>query len=162
MPYFKRTQSYSKPGESMIILELVDTAPRKDIQALWYQVRKKVGDIRHTLPPEALGPFFNDEFGDVFGSIHAFTGDGFTLSELRDKVGGRAAELLRIPDVSKIELVGVVDDKIYIEIANAKVGALGIDANSIAQQVAGAERDRAFRRGADEGQRHRAAGQRQL
>ncbi len=135
MPYFKRTQSYSKPGESMIILELVDTAPRKDIQALWYQVRKKVGDIRHTLPPEALGPFFNDEFGDVFGSIYAFTGDGFTLSELRDKVEDVRQELLRIPDVSKIELVGVVDDKIYIEIANAKIGALGIDANSIAQQL---------------------------
>ena len=135
MPYFKRTQSYSKPGESMIILELIDTAPRKDIQALWYQVRKKVGDIRHTLPAEAQGPFFNDEFGDVFGSIYAFTGDGFTLSELRDKVEDVRQELLRIPDVSKIELVGVVDDKIYIEISNAKVGALGIDASSIAAQL---------------------------
>ncbi len=135
MPYFKRTQSYSKPGESMIILELLDTAPRKEVAALWYQVRKKVGDIRQTLPPEALGPFFNDEFGDVFGSIYAFTGDGFTLSELRDKVEDVRQELLRIPDVSKIELVGVVDDKIYVEISNARIGALGIDANSIAQQL---------------------------
>lgn len=135
MPYFKRTQSYSKPGESLIILELIDTAPRKDIQALWYQVRKKVGDIRFTLPAEAQGPFFNDEFGDVFGSIYAFTGDGFTLSELRDKVEDVRQELLRIPDVSKIELVGVVDDKIYVEISNAKIGALGIDANSIATQL---------------------------
>ena len=135
MPFFKRTQSYSKPGESLIILELIDTAPRKDIQALWYQVRKKIGDIRQTLPPEALGPFFNDEFGDVFGSIYAFTGDGFTLSELRDKVEDVRQELLRIPDVSKIELVGVVDDKIYVEISNAKIGALGIDASSIAAQL---------------------------
>jgi len=135
MPYFKRTQSYSKPGESMIILELVDTAPRKEVPALWYQVRKKVQDIRHTLPPEALGPFFNDEFGDVFGSIYAFTGDGFSLSELRDKVEDVRQELLRIPDVSKIELVGVVDDKIYVEISNAKIGALGIDGSSIAAQL---------------------------
>jgi multidrug efflux pump len=135
MPYFKRTQSYSKPGESLIILELVDTAPRKEVQALWYQVRKKVSDIRHTLPPEALGPFFNDEFGDVFGSIYAFTGDGFTMSDLRDNVEDVRRELLRIPDVSKIELVGVVDDKIYVEISNTKIGALGIDANSIAQQL---------------------------
>ena len=135
MPYFKRTQSYSKPGESLIILELVDAAPRKDVQALWYQVRKKVGDIRHTLPPETLGPFFNDEFGDVFGSIYAFTGDGFTLSELRDKVEDVRQELLRIPDVSKIELVGVLDDKIYVEISNTKIGALGIDATSIATQL---------------------------
>lgn len=135
MPYFKRTQSYSKPGESLIILELIDAAPRKDVQALWYQVRKKVSDIRHTLPSETLGPFFNDEFGDVFGSIYAFTGDGFTLSELRDKVEDVRQELLRIPDVSKIELVGVLDDKIYVEISNTKIGALGIDATSIATQL---------------------------
>jgi multidrug efflux pump len=135
MPYFKRTQSYSKPGESLIILELVDTAPRKDVQALWYQVRKKVQDIRHTLPSEAIGPFFNDEFGDVFGSIYAFTGDGFTLSELRDQVESVRQELLRIPDVSKIELIGTVDDKIYVEIPNAKIASLGIDAVSIANQL---------------------------
>ena len=135
MPYFKRTQSYSKPGESLIILELIDTAPRQDVPALWYQVRKKLGDIRHTLPADALGPFFNDEFGDVFGSIYAFTGDGFTLSELRDQVEDVRQELLHIQDVSKIELVGVVDDKIYVEISNAKIAALGIDVNSIAQQL---------------------------
>ena len=135
MPYFKRTQSYSKPGESLIILELLDTAPRSEVPALWYQVRKKVGDIHQSLPPEAIGPFFNDEFGDVFGSIYAFTGDGFTLSELRDQVEEVRADLLRIPDVAKVELVGVVDDKIYVEIANTKLGALGIDANSIAQQL---------------------------
>ncbi len=135
MPYFKRTQSYSKPGESMIVLELEDTAPRKEVPALWYQVRKKVDDIRQTLPAEAIGPFFNDEFGDVFGSIYTFTGDGFTLSELRDKVEDVRRELLRVRDVSKIELIGVVDDKIYVEISNAKMGALGIDANSIAQQL---------------------------
>ena len=135
MPYFKRTQSYSKPGESMIILELEDTAPRKDVAALWYQVRKKVDDIKATLPPEAIGPFFNDEFGDVFGSIYAFTGDGFTLSELRDKVEDVRKELIRIPDVAKIELVGVVDDKIYVEIDNARLSNLGLDASAIAQQL---------------------------
>jgi multidrug efflux pump len=135
MPFFKRTQSYSKPGESLIILELQDTVRSKDIQALWYQVRKKVQDIRHTLPSEAIGPFFNDEFGDVFGSIYAFTGDGFTLSELRDYVEGVRQDLLRIDDVSKIELIGVVDDKIYVEIANAKIASLGIDAVSIANQL---------------------------
>jgi multidrug efflux pump len=135
MPYFKRTQSYSKPGESLIILELEDTAPRKDVQAFWYQVRKKVQDIRHTLPSEAIGPFFNDEFGDVFGSIYAFTGDGFSMSELRDQVEAVRQELLRVPDVSKIEVIGAVDDKIYVEIPNAKIASLGIDALSIANQL---------------------------
>ena len=80
MPYFKWTRSYSKPGESLIVLELQDTAPPPEVPEIWYQVRKKVGDIRQTLPPEIAGPFFNDEFGDVFGTIYAFTGDGFTLA----------------------------------------------------------------------------------
>jgi multidrug efflux pump len=133
IPYFKRTQSYSKPGESLIILELVDTAPKADVPALWYQIRKKVSDIRHTLPPETLGPFFNDEFGDVFGSIYAFTADGFTHSQLRDHVETIRQELLRLPDVAKIELIGVQDDKIYIEVSNLKLAALGIDPNAITQ-----------------------------
>lgn len=135
LPYFKRTQSYSKAGESLIVLELVDTAPRREVPALWYQVRKKIGDIRQTLPSEAIGPFFNDEFGDVFGSIYAFTGDGFTLSELRDKVEDVRQDLLHIRDVAKIELVGVIDDKIYVEISNARLAAMGIDVASIAQQL---------------------------
>jgi multidrug efflux pump len=135
IPYFKRTQSYSKSGESLIILELEDSAPKKDVPQLWYQVRKKLGDIRHTLPQEAIGPFYNDEFGDVFGSIYAFTGDGFSAGELRDKLEGVRQELLRIPDIAKVELVGVQDEKIYIEISNTKIASLGIDASQIAAQL---------------------------
>src|SRR3954469_9385796 len=105
-PYFKWTRSYSKPGESLIVLELLDTASAKDVPVIWYQVRKKVGDVRQTLPAEVVGPFFNDEFGDVFGSIYAFTADGFTHSELRDYVERVRQELLRLPNVSKIHLVG--------------------------------------------------------
>jgi multidrug efflux pump len=135
MPYFKRTVSYAKPGESLIILEILDNAPRKDVPSLWYQARKKVGDIRHTLPSDAIGPFFNDEFGDVFGSIYAFTGDGVNLSDLRNHVEYVRQELLRLPDVAKIELVGVQDDKIYIEIANSKIAALGLDGSAIAAQL---------------------------
>ena len=135
MPYFKRTQSYSKPGESLVILELRDSAPRREVPQLWYQVRKKIGDIRHTLPAEAIGPFFNDEFGDVFGSIFAFTGDGFTLSELRDHVERVRQDLLRVPDVAKIELIGVQDDRVYVEIANHKLASLGIDPNTLVAQL---------------------------
>ncbi len=135
MPYFKRTQSYSKAGESLIVLELEDTAPRKDVPQLWYQVRKKVGDIRHTLPPEAIGPFYNDEFGDVFGSIYAFTGDGFSPGELRDKLEDVRQTLLRIKDISKVELVGVQDERIYLEISNTKIANLGLDASQIAAQL---------------------------
>jgi multidrug efflux pump len=132
-PYFKWTRSYSKPGESLIILELLDTAAPKEVPDIWYQVRKKVGDIRHTLPVEALGPFFNDEFGDVYGSIYAFTADGFTHSELRDYVERVRQEVLRLPNVAKAELVGVQEDRIFVELAPKKLASLGIDPALIAQ-----------------------------
>jgi multidrug efflux pump len=135
-PHFKWTQSHSKPGESLIVLELLDTAPARDVPAIWYQVRKKLGDIRHTLPPEAQGPFFNDEFGDVYGSIYAFTADGFTLSELRDYVERVRQEVLRLPDVAKVELVGVQDDRIYVELSSKRIAALGIDPQMIGQALA--------------------------
>ncbi|MBE0614243.1 MAG: efflux RND transporter permease subunit [Burkholderiales bacterium] len=135
-PYYKFTRSYSKPGESLIILELKDTAAPKDVPGIWYQVRKKVGDIRVSLPAEVIGPFFNDEFGDVFGSIYAFTGDGYNHSELRDYVERVRQELLRLPNVSKIELIGVQDDKIYIELSTMKLASLGVDPALIAQALA--------------------------
>ncbi len=135
-PYFKWTQSYSKPGESLIVLELLDTAPPKEVPAIWYQVRKKLGDIAHTLPPEALGPFFNDEFGDVYGSIYAFTADGFTLSELRNYVERARQEVLRLPDVAKAELIGVQEDRIHVELSSKRIAALGIEPQAIGQALA--------------------------
>jgi multidrug efflux pump len=135
-PYFKWTRSYSKPGESLIVLELLDSAPAAEVPAIWYQVRKKVGDIRQTLPPEALGPFYNDEFGDVYGSIYAFTADGFTLSELRDYVEYVRQEVLRLPNVAKAELIGVQEDRIFVEISSKRLAALGVDAQAIGQALA--------------------------
>ena len=135
-PYFKWTRSYSKPGESLIVLELLDTAPAADVPEIWYQVRKKIGDIRQTLPAEAIGPFYNDEFGDVYGSIYAFTADGFTLSELRDYVERVRQEVLRLPNVAKAELVGVQEDRIFVEISSKRLAALGIDPQSIGQALA--------------------------
>ncbi|HMS80934.1 MAG TPA: efflux RND transporter permease subunit, partial [Burkholderiaceae bacterium] len=135
-PYFKGTRSYSKPGESLIVLELLDTAPRREVPQIWYQVRKKVGDIRATLPAEAIGPFFNDEFGDVFGTIYAFTGDGFSLAELRDAVEAVRQELLRLPDVAKVELVGQQDEKVFVELSPQLLANLGIDPQRIAEQLA--------------------------
>mgnify|MGYP001090657904 CR=1 FL=1 len=134
-PYFKLTRSYSKPGESLIVLELKDTAPASQVPQIWYQVRKKIGDIRETLPAEIVGPFFNDEFGDVFGTIYAFTGDGFSMEELRRSVEGVRQELLRLPDVQKVELFGVQDERIYVEISPQTLATLGLDARRIAEQL---------------------------
>jgi len=79
-PYVDKIRSYSKPGETLIILELRESTPPKDVQGVWYQVGKKIGDMRYTLPGGVQGPFFNDEFGDTFGSIFALSGDGFTIA----------------------------------------------------------------------------------
>ena len=136
VPHYKWTNAYSKPGESMITLELLDTAKPRDVPQIWYQVRKKIEDIRYSLPPETLGPFFNDEMGDVFGSIYAFTAEGFSHSELRTYVERARQEVLRLPDVAKAELVGVQDDRVYIEISNKRLAALGIDPQAIAAALA--------------------------
>jgi multidrug efflux pump len=135
-PYFKWTRSYSKPGESLIVLELLDTAPPREVPQIWYQVRKKVGDMRAQLPAEVVGPFFNDEFGDVFGTIFAFTGDGFSMAELRDTVESVRQSLLRLPDVAKVELIGVQDEKVFIELSPQALANLGIDVQRIADQLA--------------------------
>ncbi len=135
VPYFKATRSYSRPGESLTVLELLDTAPAKEVPGIWYQVRKKIGDVRNTLPAEAIGPFFNDEFGDVFGSIYAFTGDGFTLEELRQRVESVRQEILRLPNVQKVELFGVQDQKIFVELSPATLANLGTDVARISEQL---------------------------
>lgn len=135
VPYFKHTTSYSRPGESLIILELEDSSPPGEVAQVWYQVRKKVGDIRRLLPQEVIGPFFNDEFGDVFGTIYAITGDGFDLEELRRTAESVRQELLRVPDVQKIELFGVQDQRIYIEVSSRQLATLGVSAQAIAQQL---------------------------
>ena len=127
VPWIDVVRSNSKAGESLVYIVLKDYAPKKDVPDAWYQVRKKVGDIRHTLPAGVLGPFFNDEFGDTFMNIFALTGDGFDLAELRRQADRIARELRGVPDVKKIELIGVQDERIYVEIANAKLASLGID-----------------------------------
>ncbi len=134
-PWYKTTMAYSKPGESLIVLELWDTSPAREVPGIWYQVRKKVGDIRHTLPLEVVGPFFDDEFGDVFGSIFAFTSNILSHSELRDVVEGVRQEVLGLPDVAKVELVGVQEDRVFIEISQQMLAELGVSAAAVAQAI---------------------------
>ncbi|MGF1645163.1 MAG: efflux RND transporter permease subunit, partial [Thiotrichales bacterium] len=137
VPYYKFTNAYSKPGESLIILELIDSSPSREVKEIWYQVRKKIGDIGHALPAEVIGPFFDDEFGDVFGSIFAFTAVGMTHSELRDQVERVKLDVLRLPDVSKVELVGVQDDRIFVEVSHLALANLGVNAEMLANAVRG-------------------------
>jgi len=128
-------RAYSRPGESQIIFIAKDSLRNKDIPPLWYQVRKKVGDIRSTLPRDASGPFFNDEFGDTFGNIYALTGAGFDYATLKDYAERLELELQRVPDVAKVDLLGLQDEKIFIELSNTKLASLGIPLQTVQQAL---------------------------
>jgi multidrug efflux pump len=129
-------RSYSKPGESFVFFQMKDSAPPSAVPETWYQVRKKIGDIRQTLPAGIQGPFFNDEFGDVYGNIYALTGEGFSYADLK-KYGDRIrAELLRVPDVAKVEFFGEQDEKVYIELSNTRLATLGVDVQTIVDALA--------------------------
>ena len=129
------TATYVRPGETQIKVNLRDATPPKAVPDVWYQVRKKMGDIRQTLPQGVQGPFFNDEFGDTFGNLYAITGDGFTNGELREFADAARNEFLRVADVNKVDLVGKQDEKIYVEVSNAKLASLGIDPSLIASTL---------------------------
>jgi multidrug efflux pump len=124
-------RSYTSAGITTIFVTLKGSTPPKDVPDIWYQVRKGVGDIRHTLPVGVVGPGFNDEFGDTYGIIYGFTADGFTHRELRDYVESARARLLRVADVSKIEIIGAQDERIIIEFSTEKLAGLGIDRASL-------------------------------
>jgi multidrug efflux pump len=119
--------SFSKPGVSQITIELREDVPAEEVPDIWYEVRKKIGDIKHTLPQGVQGPSFNDEFGDTFGNLYAFTSDGFNHAELRKFVDQTRDEFLRVPDVSKVQYIGVQDERIYVETSSARLASLGID-----------------------------------
>ena len=128
-------RSYSRPGESQVIFAARDSLRSRDMPQLWYQVRKKVGDIRATLPAGVVGPFFNDEFGDTFGNIYALTGEGFDYAVMKDYADRIQLELQRVPDVGKIDLVGLQDEKIWIELSNTKLATLGLPLAAVQQAL---------------------------
>ncbi|HJW53641.1 MAG TPA: efflux RND transporter permease subunit [Burkholderiaceae bacterium] len=134
-PYIDKIRSYSKPGEAIIILQLRESTPPRETAGAWYQVRKKIGDIKPTLPPGVIGPFFNDEFGDTFGSIFALSGDGFTYAEVKDYADFVRQQLLQVPSVAKVELYGVQDEKINIEFSQKKFTQLGIPFDAVVSQL---------------------------
>jgi len=135
VPYADKIRSYSKPGESQIIFEVKDSSKGSDVANLWYVVRKKIGDMRGTLPGGVQGPFFNDEFGDVYGVIYALESEGFSPAELRNFADDVRQRLLRVKDVSKVEQFGIQDEKIYIEVSQKRVAQLGLDFNAVLQQI---------------------------
>ncbi|WP_454255683.1 efflux RND transporter permease subunit [Pseudomonas sp. Marseille-Q8238] len=128
-------KSYTRPGESTILVFLRDTTKAADIPEIWYQVRKKIDDIRGQFPQGIQGPAFNDEFGDVFGSIYAFTGDGLSQRQLRDYVEQVRAEIRSVPDLGKVQMVGEQQEVFYLSFSTRKLAALGIDQAQVVQSL---------------------------
>ncbi|MDN5515829.1 MAG: efflux RND transporter permease subunit [Pseudomonas sp.] len=132
---YDRITSFSRPGESQVTFMARDSMRSAQIPELWYQVRKKISDIRHTLPPGIQGPFFNDEFGTTFGNIYALTGSGFDYAVLKDYADRLQLQLQRVKDVGKVELVGLQDEKIWIELSNTKLATLGLPLSAVQQAL---------------------------
>jgi multidrug efflux pump len=132
---YERIVSFSRPGESQVTFIARDSMHSKEIPDLWYQVRKKVSDIRQTLPPDIQGPFFNDEFGTTFGNIYALTGDGFDYAVLKDYADRIQIQLQRVKDVGKVDLLGLQDEKIWVELSNVKLATLGLPLSAVQQAL---------------------------
>jgi multidrug efflux pump subunit AcrB len=128
-------RSYSRPGESTLFFNIKDSAPPKQVPDTWYQVRKKVGDITYTLPKGIQGPYFNDEFGDVYTNIYALEGDGFSFAQLHDYAERLRTELLQVPNVNKVDFIADQEQRVFIEIANAQLAKLGLTPQQIADAV---------------------------
>lgn len=125
--HLDRVRSYTTAGQTTIFVDLKQSTRPEDVPNVWYEVRRNIGDIRHTLPQGVVGPVFNDDFGSTFGIIYAFTADGYTFRELRDHVEAARSRLLRVPDVAEIEVLGAQDEQIFIEFSARELAGLRLD-----------------------------------
>lgn len=125
------TRSYTTPGQATVFVNLRETTPPKTIPWLFYQVRKRLGDIKGTFPQGMQGPFFNDEFGDVFGNVYAFTADGLSMRQLRDYVETVRTRIIKVPSIGKTQIIGAQDEVIYLDFSTRKLAGLGIDVQSV-------------------------------
>ncbi|WP_272910916.1 efflux RND transporter permease subunit [Falsiroseomonas oryziterrae] len=130
-PNLERLRSYTIAGQTTIFVDLKGSTPPNVVSDMWYEVRKRVGDMRHTLPQGVIGPGFNDDFGDTFGIIFGFTADGFSRRELRDQVEAARSRLLRVPDVTKVEILGAQDEVIFVEFSLERLAGLGLNYPSL-------------------------------
>lgn len=135
VPYADKIRSYSKPGEALILFQVKDSSPPKEMAQIWYTVRKKIGDMRGTLPAGVQGPFFNDEFGDVYGSIYALSADGFSYQELRDAADRVRQQLLKVRHVNKVAVFGAQDEKVFVELSQKRLAQLGLDFSQVIGQL---------------------------
>ncbi|WSH63955.1 efflux RND transporter permease subunit [Rhizobium ruizarguesonis] len=128
----EHTRSITTAGQTIVFVDLLPDTNARDVKPTWSRVRNLIDDIKHEFPQGVVGPFFDDQFGDVYGNIFAFTGDsGLSQRELRDFAENARTQILKIPDVGKVDIVGAQDEVIYLEFSTRKIAALGIDRSAI-------------------------------
>jgi len=121
------TRSVTQAGKTTVFVNLLASTKARDVAPTWLVVRNMINDIRGNFPSGVQGPFFNDQFGDVYGNIYAFTSDGLTQRELRDVAEDARTRILAVPNVGKVDVIGAQDEVIYLEFSTQKLAALGID-----------------------------------
>jgi multidrug efflux pump subunit AcrB len=131
IPNLDYIRSYTTAGQTTVAVVLKGSAPPRTVPETWYQVRKKIDDIRRTFPQGVIGPEFNDEFGDTYSVIYGFTADGFTHRELRDYVEGVRSRLLQVQEVKKVDVIGALNERLYLEFSNLQLSGLGLDRNDL-------------------------------
>lgn len=134
-PYLDFLQTYCLPDRMQTLVQLKDHTPPKQVADIWYQVRKKLGDIESRMPQGVVGPYVNDEYGDVYSAIYAFHGDDFSYAELKRVAETTRKRLLRVADVEKVDLVGDQDERIYIEFSHQKLATLGVSPQAIFDSI---------------------------
>src|SRR6186713_2358672 len=136
LPYFDKVQTYSKPSFAALQMTFKDNAPPKDVPYLFYLLRKKLADVQGSLPPNIIGPTVNDEFSDVDSILYTMTGDGADYAQLKKIAEGLRQRLLKVTGVTKVNLYGSQDERIFVEFSHAKLATLGITPQALFDSLA--------------------------
>src|SRR6478672_11580185 len=136
LPYFEKVQTYSKPGFTALQVTFRDSTPPKDVPYLFYLLRKKLVDVQGQLPAGILGPVVNDEFSDVDSILYMMTGDGADYAQLKKAAEGMRQRLLKVSGVTKVDLYGAQDERIFVEFSHAKLATLGITPQALFDSLA--------------------------
>lgn len=136
LPHIDRVQTFCRPGFAAITLMLRDDTPPKSVADIWYQARKKIGDMKPTLPEGVIGPQADDEYGDVYSGVYYFTGDGLTPADLKRLAEDARQRFLRLPGVAKVVLVGDRPEKVFVEFSHVKLATLGVTPRQIFDSLA--------------------------
>jgi multidrug efflux pump subunit AcrB len=136
LSYFDKVTTYTKPSFTAMQVAFKDNTPAREVPELFYQLRKKINDIKADLPAGVIGPSVNDEYGDVDSILYMLTADGADYAQMKKVAEALRQRLLKVKDVTKVNLYGTQDEKIYVEFSHVKLATLGVTTDQIFQSLA--------------------------